>query len=167
VFGKKDNQRPPQNLTERIEFLNTELERTTTHYRNLGRRNYGFALLLAVSALIASAAIAIGGILFDASGKVLGVIALVPAIATLIGTVLQPQGRSSWHYKKKDKLNALRRRLLYQLPESPSADNVAAIAKEWDGIDDEMNEAWEKNLSIDLSPITRIPRYAGKEGEGN
>ena len=38
------------------------------------------------------------------------------------------QSKSNWRYRKVDALNALRRQLVYELPESPTADHVAAIS---------------------------------------
>jgi hypothetical protein len=150
----------PTNLAERAQSLHDELDRAARHYRRVARLNYHFSLLLVWASIVASAAIAIGGILFDASGKVLGVIALVPAIATLINSVYQPQARANWHYKKRDRLNALSRRLRYKLPVDPTADNIAAVSNDWQKLDQEMDELWQKNIAIDWSAIStiRVPR---------
>jgi hypothetical protein len=153
----------PTNLIERAQSLNDELDKAIRHYRRLARLNYHFMLFLVWVAILASAAIAIGGILFDASAKLLGVIALVPTIATLINSVYQPQARSNWHYKKRDRLNALRRRLQFELPMEPSADNIAAISNEWTKLDSEMDQLWEKNVTIDWSAITSIRRPSAEQ----
>lgn len=147
----------PQGLDigSRIESLRGELETEIKLCRRLARRNYRFALLLMTITLASSGIAGIGGIFFGLSAKTTGGIALLPGITALVATMLKPQGRANWHYRKESALNALRRRLLYQLPESPSPDNVAAIANEWSALDLKMNEDWEKDFALNWSSFAK------------
>jgi hypothetical protein len=110
--------------------------------------------LLVVAGLLASILIAIGGILFDLSSKFLGTLALIPSAAMLINSVMQPQARSDWNYAKKDRLNALRRGLLYELSDPPDPEEVKIISRQWALIDSEMNVAWHQTVAINWSALT-------------
>jgi hypothetical protein len=142
-------------IKDRIKSLQDELKQAIEHYRRLARRNYGFALLLMTLTLAASAVAGVGGLFFGLSGQITGGLALLPGILALVATVLKPQDRANWHYRKKDDLNALRRRLTYELPESPSPDNVAAISSAWSDLDKGFNEEWEKNFALNWSPFSK------------
>jgi hypothetical protein len=146
----------PDGLKERIANLNQELDRTVRFYRRRGRSANWFSLLLVIAGLLASVLIAIGGILFDLSSKFLGTLALVPSVAMLVNSVIQPQARSDWNYAKKDRLNALRRELLYELSDPPCPEEVRRISGEWTLIDSEMNVAWHQSIAINWSALTRF-----------
>jgi len=138
-------------IPNRVESLNQELEKNIKHYLSLARLNYRFAMFLMATTLIASAVASLGGFFFNWSGKTTGGVAAVPGIVALIAAVLKPQGRANWHYRKTDGLKGLRRRLRFQLPDPPLADNVAAIAGDLTKLDTAMSIEWEKNFSLNWS----------------
>jgi hypothetical protein len=144
-------------VQSRIESLNAEFTNTVRHYQRLARLNYRFALVLMICTLGASGVAGIGGIFFGLKAEATGGIALLPGILALVATVLKPQGRANWHYRKKDALNALRRSLLYELPESPTAADVAKIASAWAALDTKMNDEWEKNFALNWSQFAAPP----------
>jgi hypothetical protein len=135
-------------IEDRINSLNGELTNAIEHYRRLAQWNYRLALMLMTVTLCASAIAGIGGIFFGLTGQVAGGIALLPGILALGTTVLKPQGRANWHYRKKDSLNALRRRLAYEMPEPPSPDDISAISSSWTELNAKMNEEWERNFTL-------------------
>lgn len=128
--------------------LYQELDRTVRFYRRHGRLNKWLSLALASVAILTSFVIAIGGIIFDASGKVLGVIALLPAFVIFLNNVIQPHDRAAWCFQKKDKLNALRRYLLYGCDHTAMDAALIAISSEWSRIDAEMHELSRTALKI-------------------
>lgn len=83
--------------------------------------------------------------------QVAGSIALLPAAVALIATSMKFQGKANWHYRKKEALEGLRCRLQFELPESPSADDVASISESFRGITEKMTKEWEKELALDFS----------------
>jgi hypothetical protein len=106
-------------------------------------------------ALAASAIAALGGISGSLTAKQAGFFAAVPgAIAFVVGT-LKFQEKSSWHYQRKNGLKGLRRRLLYGLPESPTADNVAAISEGLRKLEDLMQKSWEEELAFSWATFSR------------
>jgi hypothetical protein len=141
-------------LKERIAGLNQELGRTVRFYRRRGRSANWLSLFLVVAGLLASILIAIGGILFDVSSRFLGALALIPSAALLINSVIQPQARSNWNHAKKDRLNALRRELLYELSDPPNPEEIKSISRKWSQIDSGMDVAWHQTIAIDWSALT-------------
>jgi hypothetical protein len=47
----------------------------------------------------------------------------------------------------------LRRRLMDELPESPSADNVASISAAWRQFEDLMEKSWEEDLAFSWTSL--------------
>ena len=138
--------------------LYQELDRTVRYYLRNGRMNKWLSLALASVAILTSFVIAIGGIIFDASGKVLGVIALLPAFVIFLNNVIQPHERAAWCFQKKDKLNALRRYLLYGCDHNNMEAPLIAISAEWSRIDAEMHEQSRTALKINWAAFeTKFP----------
>jgi len=65
------------------------------------------------------------------------------------------QEKSNWHYRRKDGLKSLRRRWRYELPESPTVDNVAAISKGLRQFEDLMQKSWEEELAFSWATFSR------------
>lgn len=152
----------PKTPEEQIERLYSELSNAVYHYRRLARRSYYFAVFLALLALVASGAAAVTGIVLKTPSEIVGLMALVPGAVAAFAAIMQPQGRANWHYRKKDRLNALRRRLIYGSPSAASSSTIAQVALAWEQINMDMNEEWEKKYTIDLSsfrgPGTKEPQ---------
>src|ERR1044072_3532871 len=117
------------NIQGRIDGLLSELERNISHHQHRAKLDHHAAIWLMLIALLASAGAGLGGLFLDANAKVVGAIALLPGIMALIASTMKYQGKSHWHYRKRDSLSELKLRLLYELPEFPTADNVAAVAR--------------------------------------
>ncbi len=71
------------------------------------------------------------------------------------GSTLKFQEKSNWHYRRKNGLKSLRRRLLYELPESPTTDNVAAISESFRQFEDLMLKSWEEELAFNWATFLR------------
>jgi hypothetical protein len=72
---------------------------------------------------------AFGGIFFGWDSRIVGGLALIPGITALIASTMRFQGKSNWHYRYRDDLEALKSRLLYELPESPLVNHIAEISE--------------------------------------
>lgn len=134
-------------IQNRIGNLKSELERQIRHYRQNAIGNHWLAIVAMMVAIGTSFAASLAGFL-GANAKLIGGLALGPATCAIIATTFRFQARSLWHYRKKDGLDMLRHRLLFQLPESPTADNVAAISRDWEKLTDEMQKEWENNFTF-------------------
>jgi hypothetical protein len=141
--------------SQEIQNRKSKLEHTLTDgiskYRTLGMVNSWVNFVLMLVILLASAVAAIGGISKAFNSTTTGILALVPGIVALFATTLKFQTKSSWHYRKKDELEGLLNRLNFQLPENPTADNIAAIGKELDVLNKEMTKEWDKDCSFDFA----------------
>lgn len=140
-------------LVRRKEDLNRELLRSIEGESRLAHVNHRLSVTLMNIALGCSVAAAIIGIFFNVSPKIVGGIAVLPPLIAYIAVNLKLEGKSSWHYRKREALSALRSRLLYQQPEVPSADNIAAIAKSWEELNLKMREEWDRSLTLNWSGI--------------
>jgi hypothetical protein len=101
--------------------------------------------------LLSSGIAGIGGLFFGLNPQFIGGLALFPGVIAVVATTLNPQGRANWHYRKTDGLAALRRKLLFELPESPTAENVASVSQDWTKLTDHMNVDWERNFALNWS----------------
>ena len=144
-------------IQKRAERLEKELSSAISHTNRRARLNYWTALVLIAGALLSSAAASLGAFT-RWNNNLIGALALVPGIAALIETTLKFQSKSNWRYRKVDALNALRRRLLYELPEVPTADNVAAISDAWTSVTQSMELEWEKQFSLNWTEISQKHR---------
>src|ERR1700675_1815415 len=115
-------------ITKRINDLDAELLAVAAREKSLAKSAYLWSQGLFIAALLCSVAAAICGLFFNISGKIVGGIATLPPIIAFVATNLKLEARSSWHYKKYYVLQALHSRLVFQLPENPTADNVSSIA---------------------------------------
>ncbi len=125
--------------------LGAELEAAIGRTQHNARTNYMVSQVALITSAAASASAAILGIIDIAVIKKweIGVLAALSTVLISASRQLGLQQKANWHYRKLDQITALRRRLQYQLPPSPSSDNVAAIAKAWSEIEFDMQKEWE------------------------
>ena len=145
----------PATLSDRAQSLHGEIVGDVKHYDRQAKFNYCFSLGLAWLALAATICIAVVGIGSILSAFWLGIIALVPTGAMLVDRFYQPHDRARWHYTKRNRLNALRRRLIYEAPEQLSAENVAGVSRDWETLTDVMDDEWYRTIRIDWSFISK------------
>jgi hypothetical protein len=152
-------------INERVQDLQTRLQKATNEERIRGDMLHFLTVLTIGIAVGASAVAGIGGILFHLDSKIVGGIALIPGVAGVAATSLKLQPKANFHFRKKNSLVGLERRLLYELPEQPSAENVAAISKAWTELDQTTHDAWEKDFAFNwtTSPKTN-PTASPKTG---
>jgi hypothetical protein len=105
-------------------------------------------MIVAVSASVVAG---IGGLSTFFPSQVTGAIALVPAAIALLASNLKFHDKSNWHFERERELDALRSRLLFQLPEAPTPDNVAAIAKARDDMEARMNKEWKDKFTLNFA----------------
>ena len=144
----------PEIQNRRDELLK-ELDEGIRHAAVRAKVNYWIAICLMLGALVSSAGAGIGGILLGWSAKLTGGLALLPGILALFATTLRFEGKSNWQYRKMYALAALKSRLRLQLPETPSADNIASIAKDRDELTVRMQKEWDKEFALSWSAFQR------------
>jgi len=133
-----------QLLEARKNKLLVDIEADSKRYLWNARRNYFTAQAMSWGSLAASGAAALLGLIPSSVDKwVVGVLAALSAALIAASRQLGFQQKANWHYGKVDRLSTLRRRLSYELPILPSADNIAAISSSWSAIDTEMSKESE------------------------
>jgi hypothetical protein len=99
-------------------------------------------------AIGASAAAAICGFIESVDRRLIGAIALIPGFIGLVATTVKFDERSQWHYEKRDALDALARRFEFEMPQPPTADQVALISNELTKLNKDFNKVWYSNISL-------------------
>ena len=134
-------------VQSRIDRLHAELSDLISKHARQGRHSRFLANLLMVSALLSSAGAGIAGFFVDSvPRRVVGALALLPAVLTLVASHTKVDGKGHWNYRYQAAADSLLLRLQYDLPESPTADNVAAIAKDKAKLGIDMQKQWERDF---------------------
>lgn len=152
------NQRLSQELSDRKTQLSAELQSGREKECTLGRNAYIWSQSLFTAALLCSVAAAVCGLFFDVSGKIVGGIAALPPLIAFVAVNLKLEERANWHYRKSNMFESLNSRLRYQLPEIPSADNIAAIARDRDKAVADMESEWEHIKATNFSEMLKQKR---------
>lgn len=142
-------------LKNRIEGLTRDLQSAITHSGNRAKLNHWTTIILMLVALLSSAAAGLGGIFFHFDPKLTGGLALIPGILALLATTMKFQGKANWHYRRQYALLALKQKLLYELPETPTSDDIAAISRSWSELGQKMQEEWERAFSLSLDSVPK------------
>lgn len=144
---------PSPEILKRKQDLTNDLDAAIRRAGAHARLNHRLSIALMVAALVCSVAAGVGGVFFEMSGKKAGGLAVLPPLIAFVAVNLRFESKSSWHYRKKDGLTALRSRLLYQQPESPSADNIASVARDWGELNATAQKEWDRSLSLNWSGL--------------
>jgi hypothetical protein len=112
------------------------------------RINHWTGMTLMISAILASAFAGLGGLSAKLGAQTVGAIALIPGAFALLSTTIKFDGRAMWHYRKKRELDALWRRLKFEMPVPPTADQIALISSERSVLDKKLDTEWEKEFAM-------------------
>jgi hypothetical protein len=135
--------------------LLAELDQEIAYAESKAVANHRFSLILMGMALCCSVAAGAIGVFTTISSKVVGGIAVLPPLIAYFAVNLKLQPKSDWHYRKSYGLQALRSRLLFQLPANPSVENIAAIASARDKLNIEMLKEWRERLGLNLEGLAQ------------
>ena len=142
-------------VSARKAALAQELEAEIRKYFGFAKSAYLWLQGLFILSLCCSALAAILGLFLGVPGKIVGGIAALPPIIAFVAVNLKLQARSNWHYRKSYALDALRSRLLYQLPANPTVDDIAAIAKARDDNNDAMEREWQGTMETSFADMLK------------
>lgn len=143
-------------IVARKKALQSDLENVIERSFKKARGNYRLSLGLMSVALGCSVAAGIFGV-FARMPRIAGGLALVPPLIAYVVANLKVDGKSRWHYRRIVALHALRSRLLYELPESPGVDDIAAVSSSWTTLNEKTQKEWDDNLALDWSGLSKKP----------
>ena len=144
-------------LAERAKTMANTLEAERSSYLTSARFNYGAVRILSIGSSVAGVAAALLGLVPSQAIEKweVGLVAAISPALIAASRQLGFQQKANWHYRKVDRIKTLQRRLAYELPVSPNADNLAAISHAWSAIDTDMSKEWE---DMQEEPTTRLGR---------
>jgi hypothetical protein len=118
-----------------------------TREGTFARVNYYAAQGLLWASLAASSLAALLGLVPSLSAAIekwqLGLASALSVLLTTFSQQLGFQQRANWHYRKVHRIRTLRRRLQFELPTSPTADDIASVSNARSAMDLEMSGEWE------------------------
>lgn len=117
-------------IQERVSILVSELDRDIHHHGNNAKKLLLVVQLMMGITVLSSILAGFGGLLKFWKQEMVGALALVPGIMAFVAATMRFPEKATRHARFRDGLMDLRQRLLFQLPENPSADNVASVSKD-------------------------------------
>jgi hypothetical protein len=136
--------------------LAIELNSNIREYRRLARVAHWTSVIFMAIALGCSIAAGIFGLVAHMP-RVSGVLAILPTLIAFVVVNLKLDGKACWYFDKLNAFEALRTRLLYELPDPPTLDNIAAVAHSRTTVVDALEQDWNKNLMLDWTALSKPP----------
>ena len=122
--------------------------RSSGHMRTTSCRFVLMVLALGCSVLAATL-----GFFTKTPSHIVGGIAILPPLIAFVAQNLKCEAKNSFHARRVDGLKGLRSRLLYRIPEPPTFDQVAKIAKDRDELEVKMQTEWDNTLLLKWSGV--------------
>jgi hypothetical protein len=145
--GAKDDMTNRLEANSEKKEMETELKKQSEVYTYYGRRDYFFAYTLVAVTLASSSVAGVAAITSMLPPLAVGILALGPTLSYLTAAVYKPQARANWHYRKADRLDALRLQLAHE-DCSPKI-----ISAEWRTLNAEMTKEWEDKFGLEPSNV--------------
>jgi hypothetical protein len=145
---KDNNMDEHSALQTKADALTGLLDSDSRREHSRARTNHWTGMTLMIVAILASGFAGLGGLTSKLGPQAVGAIALIPGAFALLSTTIKFDGRAMWHYRKKRELDALLRRLKFELPTPPTADQIARISSERSALDKKLDTEWEKEFGL-------------------
>lgn len=150
-------------LEKRRDRLAEILERHATQTRRRARWNHRTSMTLMVLSVLCSVTAAGLGFFTSQSSRLVGGIAILTPLIAYVAVNLKLEGKASWHHRKSNALRALGSRLRYELPEEPTAAEIAEVSKAYDALNVTMQREWDATLSFNWRGLGRPEIAAGPQ----
>lgn len=142
-------------IAGRMSEMKQELDENIQHQTALARTNQNIANTLMATAVITSFLAGVGGLFFGWKKEIIGGLAIVPGFITFAVAAMKLQEKASFHFRYREGLKTFRGRLLFQLPECPSADNIAAIDKDLSAFRLQMQTEKDSHSAFDFGQFKK------------
>ena len=153
-------------LEKRRERLAEVLDRHALQTRKRARWNHRTAMALMVLSVLCSVTAAGLGFFTSQSSRLVGGIAILTPLIAYVAVNLKLEGKASWHHRKSNALRALCSRLRYELPEEPTAEEIANVSKAYDALNVVMQREWDATLSFNWRGLNRPEIGTGATASG-
>ena len=163
--GEKEMTWSPE-LEKRRGRLADVLEGHATQTRRRARWNHRTSMTLMVLSVLCSVTAAGLGFFTSQSSRLVGGIAILTPLIAYVAVNLKLEGKASWHHRKSNALRALSSRLRYELPEEPTAEEIAEVSKAYDTLNVTMQREWDATLSFNWRGLGRPETSVGGQTSG-
>ena len=153
IFGVKMTSSPE--LEKRRDQLTEILERHAIRTRQRARWNHRTSMTLMALSVLCSVTAAGLGFFTSQSSRLVGGIAILTPLIAYVAVNLKLEAKASWHHRKCNALLALSSRLRFELPEEPTAEQIAAVSQGYDAVNLAMQREWDATLSFNWSGLRR------------
>ena len=131
---------------DRASLFQKELEAAIKHYRTLAKRTYRLNLVINSLTLLTSLLAGGLGLAGVVNQQYVGALALLPGFFSTFSVTMSLQEKANQYYRRKDALQLIRNRLLFELPGPPTSSDIAKLSESWGALTTQMNEDWEKSI---------------------
>ncbi len=149
---------------KRKEELLNEFALSINHHRKWQRANH-YASIFFMGASIASSFVAPFLGVIGADKMYVSVTALLPGLVVGLASAFNNGGRAEWNDKRKNGVNELRRRLLYEVPDPPSIEDIASISVDWAYLDRLNQKELARDFTFRPGAFGKITKRTGAAGE--
>jgi hypothetical protein len=134
--------------------LAADLDKALKVHGAAGKRHYfstvGLVMLAAASSIIAGALAFV-----EADHVIVGILALVPAAATILINSLKLQEKANWYYRKKNELLALYNHLHFELPDPVTSPAISEVSRRWSALNRSMQGDWDTKLTLSVQDVQK------------
>jgi hypothetical protein len=131
-----------------------DLDAAIKVHRQGGKRHYFATVALGMAA--AGSSILAGILAFlKADSTLVGIFALIPAMATILISSLKLQEKANWYYKKKDALLGLYNALHFELPHPPTVEAITELSRKWTELNSTMQGDWDGKLALSVEDLKK------------
>jgi len=152
-------------IQRRMEALALELKQAANEESHRATISYFSSQTAIIVSLGCGVLAAIIGGVFDMYPRAVGGIAALPPLIAYLATSFRLELRQNWYYRKAARLDALRSRSLYQLPEEPTAEHISAIAAARDKLVIDMQHEWYETITKNFLEFKANPPANPPSGE--
>jgi hypothetical protein len=129
--------------------LESELSAIVNQSQRRGRFDATLHQFLVILAAFAGFCSLAAGLIWHDKAWIAGVIGAIPSLSSVLMGKLHCLQAASWQRRRAIEVEALRRRLVYEHPETPTRDQIAALSRELGTIEAKLTDRWEAATKTD------------------
>jgi hypothetical protein len=147
-------------MKARKNLLETEIVSYIKRHHCRGTIDQWMHQILIMLAAVSVVGVGIGGVIFPNDAQIVGLLGAVPGLASVLSQQLHCVEAANFHFRRATEAEALRIRLLYELPTIPNEHELAKLAKDFSAIDEKLISLWEQITRTGSKDLGKLPKAA-------